>query len=171
MKPRSAAHAFGPRLATARRSVVWRHGAARAAPSYLYLFAHAPDGPSGRYPALAHHASEIPFVFQDRAAAGPSAELYHISQKELTLSDAIVREWRAFAASGAPSRRGAAAEAPLGKWPPFAPDENWMVFGGVGGVASLSSGLKHAACDLWDEVARYAPARRFRPRPHVAWSR
>ena len=51
--------------------------------SYLYLFDHAPDAPSGKYPRLAFHASEIPFVFQDLSATGPRREDFHISKHEV----------------------------------------------------------------------------------------
>ena len=45
-------------ICTARRSTRWT-----AAPAWLAAFTHVPDGPSGAYPALAHHAYELPFVF------------------------------------------------------------------------------------------------------------
>ena len=51
--------------------------------SWLYLFSHVPDGPSGAYPHLAHHASEIPFVFHDLSATGPNADKFHISAREV----------------------------------------------------------------------------------------
>ena len=58
-------------ICSARRSAA--AVAAAGSKTWLYLFAHAPDGPDGKYPSLAHHASEIPFVFHDDSAEGPNA--------------------------------------------------------------------------------------------------
>jgi len=144
----------------ARRSARWWDAAHPLMRSYLYLFVHAPDGPSGEYPALAHHASEIPFVFQDVEAEGPGAELFHISERELPLSHAMVTAWRSFAATGAPGSDAPGGDAPEGKggggaapWPPFAERASWMVFGGAGGVAEIRSAVREAQCEIWDEVA------------------
>ena len=112
--------------------------------SWLYLFSHVPDGPSGAYPHLAHHASEIPFVFHDKTATGPGADKFHISAREVELSATMARFWMERAASGDPGV----------VWPPYA------VPGGGGGARWLVIGdesvdigdadLKKEACDFWD---------------------
>ena len=146
-------------ICPARRSVGWwKMGRHNKPPvrSYLYLFSHVPDGPSGTYPKLAHHASEIPFVFRDLTATGPSAPFFHISRREIPLSDAIVSAWRSFAATGTPHVRLADESArakQLLEWPPYAPSGSWMIFGGKGGIAAVQSKIKEATCDLWDRAA------------------
>lgn len=130
-------------ICTARRSAA--AVAAAGAKTWLYLFAHAPDGPSGKYPALAHHSSEIPFVFHDDAAIGPDAPKYHFSPREAPLADAMAGAWVEFAASGEPPSW----------WPEYSSNQAWAIFGDVGGVepalgTHVAHGLKGAQCDLWD---------------------
>ena len=127
-------------LCPARRSVAAvaaAHGASSAA--YAYLFAHAPDGPSGAYPHLAHHASEIPFVFDDETAVGPDAAAFHISARERPLAQLIAGAWAHFAKFGRPPPT----------WPEYAHNQSWMVFGGDGGAKPR---LRSARCDLWDRA-------------------
>ena len=78
----------------------------------------------GRVPHLAHHASEIPFVFHDLSATGPGADKFHISAREVEISATMARFWKEMAASGDP---GAV-------WPPYAgraaaASARWLVFG------------------------------------------
>ena len=142
-----AAHHMGSdfcMLCPARRSVAAvaaAHSASSAA--YAYLFAHAPDGPSGVYPHLAHHASEIPFVFDDESAVGPDAAAFHISRRERPLARTMAAAWAHFARVGSPPPW----------WPEYKQNGTWMLFGEEGGVRPQ---FKRARCDLWD---RAVPAR------------
>ena len=122
------------------RSVGAALGGEGGAGAYLYFFAHAPDGPSGAYPSLAHHASEIPFVFHDETARGPNAPEFHVSRRELPLAGAMAGAWATFAATGRPPAA----------WPPYARDEAWYVFGDGGGA--VRHRFKHDKCDLWDRI-------------------
>jgi len=128
-------------ICPARRSV-FQVGTAQSfkASTYMYLFAHAPDGPSGVYPNLAHHASEIPFVFHDMSAHGPNAAKYHISLRELPLSNCIARAWSTFAKTGTPPAL----------WPAYSINQSWMVFEDSGGVSRQQ--FKREQCDFWDDV-------------------
>lgn len=115
--------------------------------TFLYMFTHVPLGRSGVYPQLAHHASEIPFVFHVLAAEGPNADKYHIRASEVSLSAAMSWHWRNMAATGTPND----ADSPVGTWPVY--DRNTtdqtQVFGDTVGVVN---GLKRAQCDFWDKV-------------------
>ena len=76
-------------ICTARRSVRWT----TAAPAYLFAFEHTPRTSSGRYPKLAHHASEIPFVFHVLNCTGcadPGYSTIAPSEAGLSASDANV---------------------------------------------------------------------------------
>ncbi|KAL1520400.1 hypothetical protein AB1Y20_021986 [Prymnesium parvum] len=147
----------------ARRSVMALAAHGRAA--FLYLFAHAPDGPSGAYPKLAHHASEIPFVFHDDTASGPNAAEFHISPREWPLADLMAGAWTRFAAEGAPP--------PF--WPQFEVNQSWLVLGQTS--AGLVHQLKLEQCDLWDRIGgstraagiRKAAANAFRGPPRAGW--
>ena len=118
-------------------------------PAYLYLFSHAPDGPSGepdgeKGPTLAHHSAELPFVFRVEEAYGPDANLFHYNtSRETPLADAMADAWVEFAATGAPPAT----------WPPYSHDgeQTWMEFGRDNSLtAEVRHSLKRAACDLWD---------------------
>ncbi|MBL8656692.1 MAG: carboxylesterase family protein [Altererythrobacter sp.] len=102
-----------------------RLGAKQAAAgqrAYLYLFDHgyrAADTAGLR----AFHGSELPYMFGtiwETSANWPSIPR---TREERALSDAMVDYWAGFARSGEP----VAADAP--RWPAFARDERWMVFG------------------------------------------
>jgi para-nitrobenzyl esterase len=151
-----AAHHLGSdytMICPARRSVAAvasAHGGAST--GFLYLFSHAPDGPSGAYPSLAHHASEIPFVFHDNSAVGPNAPEFHISRREWPLADAMAGAWAEFAATGRPRP----------SWPPYTQDEAWMVFGATaagGGGGNVTHQLKSDRCSLWDATGEASVAR------------
>lgn len=132
--------------------------AAAAAPSFAYLFAHAPDGPAGAYPHLAHHTSEIPFVFHDTSASGPNASSYRISARERPLADAIVHAWAAFATTGDPSTDAL-------EWPAYGATAGFMEFGAAGGGlgAAYRPGLKRANCEGWRNVSDPPHPEAWRP--------
>jgi para-nitrobenzyl esterase len=151
---------------TARRSASWLASTAPESPrAFVYLFSHIPDGPSGAFPALAHHASEIPFVFRVQEAHGPNAPKYHISKRELPLATAMATAWRSLAADGNP---GAA-------WPSWKPQGDrghdsggasrrgtewpgapWFKFDGQQGVAQAPD-FKLRQCNVWDRVGMRMP--------------
>lgn len=114
----------------------------------LYLFSHVPDGPSGRYPKLAHHSSEIPFMFHDDTAAGPEADKFHIAKRERSIADLMAGSWATFAASG---------DLPH-FWPQFEPTQAWLDIGDSKPV--IRPQLKQQQCDLWDRIwtSRQSPA-------------
>ena len=121
---------------------------ARRSRPFFYLFSHAPIGPSGTYPHLAHHASEIPFTFHVAHSAGPDPDLWTLhGAAETNLSAAMVAHWRANAADGEPGTGGGVAP----HWPQWraGSDERAMEYADA---PRLRSGLKAAACDFWEEV-------------------
>jgi len=88
-------------ICPARRTAGWL---AASNPAYLYFFTHVPRGSSGTYPKLAHHASEIPFVFHVLEADGPNADEYYMhAPAEVALSATMARYWANFANTGDPN--------------------------------------------------------------------
>ena len=107
----------------------------------------APCAPSvHRYPHLAHHACEIPFVFHVLEAHGPSADEYYMhGPTEVALSASMATYWRNHAAAGDPNGAG------LPAWAQYTHDgsDTTMVFGDV---AAAEQGVKRAQCDMWDAL-------------------
>ena len=136
----------------ARHTAIWAtKGKVKA---YLYHFTHVPVGSSGQYPRLAHHASEIPFVFHVLNATGPNADEYFMhGNVEVELSAAMATYWRNFASSGDPNvnadRGGGATNLP--HWPAYehSGSDTTMVFDDV---PATKAGLKRAQCDIWDSL-------------------
>jgi para-nitrobenzyl esterase len=136
-----------------RRTARWTK-----AQAYTFTFDHAPEGPSGSFPNLAHHASEIPFVFHVLTADGPSAGIQHIyGADEIALSAVMARYWIHFAATGQPSGAAMAAQQP--DWPAYTNETEFtMVFGeGEEGTGAASSAraqarVNSARCDYWDII-------------------
>ena len=167
-------------ICPARRAAMWLRAAGE--PAFLYHFTHVPGGSSGRYPHLAHHTGEIPFVFHDLEAHGPVADEYFIhGAAEVALSTSMATYWRNFASSGDPNvyarADGRASAAALPTWPAYdSGSDTTMVFqfgamvrGGrfkPGSKFSLPAlvsasclilsqaqqGVKRAQCDLWDHL-------------------
>ena len=133
----------------ARRAAQWMARLPHAGPSFLYLFSHAPAGPSGAFPALAHHSSELPFVFHvEKTPSGADALLYQFNAThEGSLADLISTTWVNFAATSAPA--GA-------QWLPIGTTDGheWMEFGHPELHGGISLWRKHAECELWDETDR-----------------
>jgi hypothetical protein len=69
----------------ARRMTRWATAAGQQA--FWYRWEYAPLGPNGRYPKLAHHACEQPFVFhvlsETPEQAAESGGVYHIQESEV----------------------------------------------------------------------------------------
>ena len=120
--------------------------------SYLYLFAHSPDGGGGQHPGSggALHSSELPFAFRVAHAEGAEPAHFHINaSREAPLADAMANAVITFAATGAP---------PV-DWPAYKHDaeQGWMVFGAPTGdllSGTVSHGLGRAVCDLWDMTSQ-----------------
>ena len=137
----------------ARRSARWLSEASGGrTQSYLYLFAHSPDGGGGQHPGSggALHSSELPFAFRVAHAEGAEAAHFHINaSREAPLADAMANAVITFAATGAP---------PV-DWPAYKHDaeQGWMVFGAPTGDllrGTVSHGLGRAVCDLWDMTSQ-----------------
>lgn len=142
----------------ARRAASWatRRGSNSSA-AFTYVFAHIPDGPSGAYPELAHHASDIPFVFRVTEAHGPNSPKYQISVREQQLAKAMATAWIELAANGTPGDNwpawqlhgGSSTAASLAGRP-------WMLFDGNAGVVQADS-YKLRQCNVWDRVGLPRP--------------
>jgi carboxylesterase type B len=136
----------------ARRVAHWlgdAHGGRQR--TWLYLFAHPPDGSSGKVPAAAHHSSELPFAFRVEHSGewgqGGALHRFNVS-RERPLADAMASALVTFAATGAPPS----------SWPPYhhSAEQSWMVFGLPTGRAlrgSVFNGLKRTECGHWDATA------------------
>eukprot|EP00938_MAST-03A_sp_MAST-3A-sp1_P003622 g3622.t1 len=121
---------------------------------YLYLFSKAPSGTSGVYPNLAHHASEIPFVFHVLEAVGPNADAYYLnSEKDIEISSAMLNFWRNFASTADPNRDKSSSMT-KSKWRTYLSSRETMVFGDYNdeGVASSHFDLKTLQCDFWEPL-------------------
>lgn len=154
----------------ARRVATWAASrGANSSAAYVYSFAHIPGGPSGAYPELAHHASEIPFVFRVAEAHGPNAESFHILPREAPLAHAMAAAWIALARDGTPGP----------SWPQWrvlgdgavhqyagAP---WVRFDGEGGTVQPDE-FKQRQCNVWDRVGLPPAVRGGMPLPHREWN-
>jgi carboxylesterase type B len=127
--------------------------------AWLFSFEHTPEGPSGQYPQLAHHSSEIPFVFHVLEAHGPSADEFHIAgAAEVKLSAAMARYWINFASSGDPNKnidrpeKSITGASGVPTWPAYhnASDE-YLLFG-EGAEISAVAGRYSSRCEFWDEL-------------------
>ena len=118
-------------------------GRARA---WRYEWSHAPAGPSGAFPALAHHASEIPFVFGVRRPRYGEADMYVAAEAEYGLAAALGRYWLNFAESGDPN----APRAPAVRWPAHDEAGRAAIELGADDVGCAAVGdFKGAKCDFW----------------------
>ena len=132
--------------------------------AWTYMWAHAPVNAShSKYPALAFHSSEIPFVFHILDAEGADADNMMIhGAGEVALSSQIVSYWRNMAAVGDPNGNGAAAgngnKATTGPvWTAYERNasDSWMLFGDLAtsdDSVSMHPGLRSSRCDFWDRV-------------------
>ena len=126
----------------------------RAPAAYLYQFAHVPTQylppPARGPPPKAHHACEIPYVFNVKKAEwGDTA--YQINPDEYWLGSALVTYWANFATSGDPNK----PVAPPVQWPAYTRDSNAsLIFGQDKDDLSVTNNLKRTRCDFWDG-ARY----------------
>jgi hypothetical protein len=72
-------------------------GAGDGHAAYFYRWTYAPKGPNGKYPSLAHHACEQPFVFHVLSETAEQAKedgnKYHIDSTESAFSAAVVGYW------------------------------------------------------------------------------
>jgi para-nitrobenzyl esterase len=94
-----------------------RKAALGAAPAYLYQFDFVSPQRGGRLGA--HHALEVPFVFDELAASigivgEPSATAQH-------LADTMSATWAQFARSGDPNHAG------LPTWRPYDATQRWTL--------------------------------------------
>lgn len=129
----------------ARRLVRWTSEFGQRA--FLYYWTYIPKGPNGRYPELAHHSVEHPFLFhvlaETPAEAAADGGVYHIETSEINFSAALVQYWLSFAATATP--QGDVL------WPEYvrgAP--NTLVFGDDMQI-SVASDLRSDKCDFWDD--------------------
>merc|ERR1712232_185219 len=87
-----------------RQSARWVTAAGQSA--YWYYWTYPPMGYNGRYPKLAHHACEQPFVFhvlsETPAELADDKGAYFIQPREWAFSAAVVHYWSSFAATGRP---------------------------------------------------------------------
>jgi len=94
-------------------------------PSFLYLFDHG-------YPAAeamhlhAFHASELPYVWDNRDRTPPLWPRIPDTPQEAALADAMIDYWTSFARAGQPH----AQDAP--EWDAYGPGGNYMRFGDQG---------------------------------------
>lgn len=102
------------RLATKQQAV--------GAPAYLYLFDHGYRA-ADRAGLHAFHGAELPYMFGTIWETARNWPAIPRNRAERQLSDAMVDYWASFAHSGQPASK-------LGpRWPAFASNESWMVFG------------------------------------------
>ncbi len=103
---RAMADLLGDFVFVAPARYVARHMGSVSSPAYLYHFAHAPAGPTGRMLG-AHHAAEIAYVL-DNLELVPG-----VSTTDEQIRDALTSYWVQFAATGNPNREG------LHEWPAY----------------------------------------------------
>lgn len=91
-------------------------------PSYIYVFDHStPKTDSAGLHGF--HASELPYMFGTIEELPPYWPGIPSTAAERAFSDAMVDYWSSFARSGQPRAEGQTG------WPPFAPDNIYMVLG------------------------------------------
>lgn len=113
--------------------------AMKKTPSYLYYFTRVPPGMQ-KYGA--YHAAEIQYVF---ANLSPERAW---EKADLSLTNAMMDYWIAFATSGDPNRKG------LPEWPRYdAKKDESMVFGDR---IEVKTGVNKKALDLFDRMAATA---------------
>eukprot|EP00463_Aulacantha_scolymantha_P005709 TRINITY_DN7091_c0_g1_i1.p1 TRINITY_DN7091_c0_g1~~TRINITY_DN7091_c0_g1_i1.p1 ORF type:complete len:189 (+),score=31.70 TRINITY_DN7091_c0_g1_i1:227-793(+) len=87
-----------------RRFVQWVTNGKNNA--FWYYWTYIPKGINGRYPQLAHHACEQPFVFhvlsETPAQIKDDGGKYHIEKSEIQFSAQIVQYWSSMAKQGKP---------------------------------------------------------------------
>jgi len=138
----AGADAWG--MCPARRLARWATAAGQ--PAYWYYWTYAPKGINGKFPDLAHHACEQPFVFhvlsETSAEHGEDQGKYHIDRSERQFSAEIVNYWASFAATGVPS--GAVT------WPTYdAKEQKALLFGDDMKIAEQGN-VRGSRCDVWD---------------------
>jgi carboxylesterase type B len=139
--------------------------------AYFYRWTYAPKGPNGKYPSLAHHACEQPFVFHVLGESDEQSKedggKYHIHSTETAFSAAVVGYWASMAANGNPNsphqnnadrtahgENGASTVGPV--WPAWTETQQMgLVVGGQGAnITSMdmiaAPMLRSAKCDFWD---------------------
>jgi para-nitrobenzyl esterase len=73
--------------------------------AYLYLFSHVPPSPR-RDELKAFHASELPYVFGALRAGDPREAGFAYTAADDRVSDAMMRYWANFIATGEPNGKG-----------------------------------------------------------------
>jgi carboxylesterase type B len=132
---------------TARRTAYWKSRAGPA-PAWLYSFAHAPAGPAGAFPFLAHHSSEIPFVFHILEASRLWSNASLHGHAEVALSATIARLWAQMASEGTPNGHPNVSLT----WPAYehnGTSAETLVFGNE---TSAHASFHRRRCDFWDSV-------------------
>jgi len=145
----AGADAWG--MCPARRLARWATAAGQ--PAYWYYWTYAPKGVNGKFPQLAHHACEQPFVFHVLSET-PSEQQedqgkYHIDQSEEQFSAEIVRYWASFAASGVPKASVT--------WPKYSTKEQKALVFGDDMEISEQGNIRGARCDVWDAFFDRSP--------------
>ncbi|MGD9644356.1 MAG: carboxylesterase/lipase family protein [Pirellulales bacterium] len=115
---------------------VARHASKKSSPVYLYHFAHPPAGGSGKMLG-AHHAAEVPYVFDNIELGGPNPP-----EVDQQLRDAMVGYWLQFAATGNPNGEG------LLEWPAYDTDSDRSLL--VEEAVSIAEGLRKPKLDAID---------------------
>jgi para-nitrobenzyl esterase len=117
---------------------VARAFAARAIPTFLYLWTRALDAPS-HHALGATHGVELFFLW------GNAANGINLSKREEVLSETLMRTWGRFARTGDPSGDGL-------HWPRTSPDGD--VFLTLDLEQAVGAGLKRDECNFWDTLER-----------------
>ena len=117
------------------------------APAWVYLFSRVPQAPGGEKLG-AHHAMEIPYVW-DTLAAVPWMPRKPYDQE---LADAMSAAWVRFAATGDPNGGS------LPSWPRYkSGEEGFLEFGDT---VRAGSGIRPAFCELYEKLlASWSAAR------------
>eukprot|EP00933_Yihiella_yeosuensis_P080542 TRINITY_DN93995_c0_g1_i1.p1 TRINITY_DN93995_c0_g1~~TRINITY_DN93995_c0_g1_i1.p1 ORF type:complete len:580 (+),score=89.59 TRINITY_DN93995_c0_g1_i1:120-1859(+) len=138
----------------ARRVANWVQKAGQKA--FYYRWEYAPKGPNGRFPDLAHHAVEQPFVFhvmeESKGEADESGGMYHIEPEEAPLSEVIVNYWMGMASRGSPTDPHGGFPKLAPDWPSFdAPKLSGLVIGRDRKIV-VEGRLRSKQCNFWDKI-------------------
>jgi para-nitrobenzyl esterase len=116
--------------------------------TYVYLFARV--SPHHRWTTLgATHTAELPYLFGNLQFAARQGRLSTIELADRRLSQAMMRYWTQFAATGDPNGDGR----PL--WPVYTDDETLLV---LDGEITIGGWPRADGLDLLDRVFADEPA-------------